>query len=44
MYYMGQFSRTRNLADSDEGLYTRMGYFQFFSKVVNDLGYVKYML
>ena len=48
---MGQFSRTKNLADWDEGLFTRMGYFLFLSKVVlipsekkNDRGYVKYML
>ena len=34
MYYMGQFSRTKNLADWDEGLFTRMGYFLFLSKVV----------
>ena len=51
MYYMGQFSRSKNLADWDEGLFTRMGYFLFLSKVVlilseekNDRGYVKYML
>ena len=51
MYCMGQFSRTKNLADWDKGLFTRMGYFLFLSKVVlipseekNDRGYVKYML
>ena len=34
MYCMGQFSRTKNLADWDKGLFTRMGYFLFLSKVV----------
>ena len=51
MYCLGQFARTKNLEDWDEGLFTRMGYFLFLSKVVlipsekkNDRGYVKYML
>ena len=34
MYCMGQFSRTKNLADWDQGQFTRMGYFLFLSKVV----------
>ena len=46
---MGQFSRTKNLADWDEGLLTQMGNFLFLSKVVLipsekqkiDRGYVK---
>ena len=49
---MGQFSRTKNLADWDEGLFTRMGHYLPLSKVFlipsekqkNDRGYVKYML
>ena len=31
---MGQSSRTKNLADCDEGLFTRMGHYLFLSKVV----------
>ena len=34
VYCLGQFARTKNLADWDEGLFTRMGYFLFLSKVV----------
>ena len=52
MCLMGQFSRTKNLADWDEGLFTRMDHYLPLSKVVlissekqkNDRGYVKYML
>ena len=52
MCLIGQFSRTKNLADWDEGLFTRMGHYLFLSKVVlipsgkqkNDRGYVKYMI
>ena len=48
---MGQFSRTKNLADWDEGLFTRMSHYLFLLKVVlipsekqkTDRGYVKYM-
>ena len=32
--YIYQSSRTKNLADCDEGLFTRMGHYLFLSKVV----------
>ena len=49
---MGQFTRTKNLADWDEGLFTRMDHYLVLAKVVviptekqkNDREYVKYML
>ena len=51
MCLTGQFSKTTNLADWTDGLFTRMSYYLFLSKVVlissekqkNDRGYVKYM-
>ena len=52
MCLMDQFTRTKNLADWDEGLFTRTDHYLVLAKVVviptekqkNDREYVKYML
>ena len=52
MYLMRQFSRTKILADWEEGLFTQIGHYLSFLMVVlipskkqkNDRGYVKYIL